>query len=79
VPTLTVPCIDAWILQWYATVRAALNVREYESPGFMHSGGQAGLESKDPSSAVTVWGTALDSVFFQVTVSPTATWIEAGE
>ena len=75
--TTTVPCMEEWILQWYAQVPALRNVTEKGSLGFRQlsscewAASQLGLVSNDPSSAVAVCAT--ESLLVHVTVSPSLT------
>jgi hypothetical protein len=70
--TTTLPDIAApWTLQWYAYEPKDPNVREYEAPAPRQAlmlPGQAGEESNDPLSAVTVCGAV--PTFVHVTESP---------
>src|SRR5215213_6932410 len=69
-PTVTLPIISGCISQWYVSVPCPEKATVKESPGFNVS------ESNDPSSAVTVCGTAPSLV--HVIVSPGSMAISAG-
>jgi hypothetical protein len=65
--TTTVPLMPAWIEQWYEKEPGPVNRWSNELPS------RIGPESKEPSSAVTVWlvGKSVRSSLVHVTVSPT--------
>lgn len=72
--TTTVPTIEGWMRQTYSTRPGAVKVWENVLPANMHVPPDVphrGLESKDPSLAVTECGWL--PVWRQVTVSPAAT------
>ncbi len=57
--TTTVPTMDGWMRQTYSTRPGAVKVWENVLPANMHvppDVPHCGLESKDPSLAVTEWG-----------------------
>lgn len=56
--TTMVPVIDGCTLQWYENVPGDWNATVKVARGWRHAlgfAGQSGLESNEPSSAVTVW------------------------
>ena len=55
--TTTVPVIELWILQWYEKLPGDWNATVNVARGWRQAlglAGQSGLESNEPSSAVTV-------------------------
>jgi hypothetical protein len=68
--TLTVPCMNEWIEQWYLNVPCWANVNEKLLPGVRFP------LSKDPLSAVTVW--VVLSSLLQATFWPAFALVDAG-